>query len=71
MYNLIGILTEYLIDTYGNLKAYGKLADIWGRLAIIFPNDPNVKANLEKYRNLAKQDRTDIDSVPVPTDSMK
>ncbi len=44
-----------LIDTYENQKEYAKLADIWQRLQVIYPNDPSVQSNVEKYRNLAKQ----------------
>jgi hypothetical protein len=44
-----------LIDTYENQKEYAKLADIWQRLQTIYPNDPSVRNNVEKYRNLAKQ----------------
>lgn len=44
-----------LIDTYEHQKEYAKLADIWQRLQTIYPNDPNVQNNIEKYRNLAKQ----------------
>jgi hypothetical protein len=44
-----------LIDTYERQKEYAKLADIWQRLQTIYPNDPSVQTNIEKYRNLAKQ----------------
>jgi hypothetical protein len=47
-----------LIDTYGNQNEYAKLADIWQRLQTIYPNDPSVQSNVEKYRNLAKQSAT-------------
>lgn len=44
-----------LIDIYENQKEYAKLANIWQRLQAIYPNDENVRSNVEKYRNLAKQ----------------
>jgi len=44
-----------LIDTYEKQKEYAKLADIWQRIQSIYPNDPSVQSNIEKYRNLAKQ----------------
>jgi hypothetical protein len=44
-----------LIDIYENQKEYAKLADIWQRLETLYPTDQNVKTNVEKYRNLAKQ----------------
>lgn len=47
-----------LIETYENQKEYAKLADIWQRLQTLYPNDQNVKSNVEKYRNLAKQSVT-------------
>ena len=55
-----------LIETYENLKDYTKLLGIWQRLGAMYPNDPNVKANIAKYTNLAKQDRVDVDTVPRP-----
>ena len=55
-----------LIETYENLKDYSKLLGIWQKLGAMFPNDPNVKANIAKYMNLAKQDRVGVDSVPKP-----
>ncbi len=55
-----------LIETYENLKDNTKLLGIWQRLGAMYPNDPNVKANIAKYTNLAKQDRIQVDSVPKP-----
>ncbi|MEO8398282.1 MAG: DUF2723 domain-containing protein [Ignavibacteriaceae bacterium] len=64
-----------LMGTYENLKEYGKLLDLWNKLKSMYPEDPNVKANVAKYQglvNAAKKDQVKIDSVqnPVP-DSMK
>lgn len=44
-----------LIDIYENKREYAKLADLWQRLQTIYPNDPNIQNNVEKYRNLTKQ----------------
>jgi len=41
-----------LIETYENLNDNDKLLGIWERLETMFPNDPNVKANIQKYRQL-------------------
>jgi len=54
-----------LIDTYENLKEYRKLADLWQRIAVLYPNDPNVKANIEKYKNLSAGKNIETDSVPI------
>jgi hypothetical protein len=56
-----------LIDTYENLGEYQKLSDIWSKLQVMFPNDSNVKANVEKYRNLARQNKVGVDSIPGTT----
>ncbi len=55
-----------LIETYENLKDYTKLLGLWQKLGAMYPNDPNVKANITKYANLAKKDRVEVDSVPKP-----
>ena len=48
-----------LIETYENLGEYDKLIGIWEKLETMFPNDPTVKSNLAKYRQLLqKQDTT-------------
>ena len=44
-----------LIDVYQNLKEYKKLAGIWKRIQAMYPNDPNVKANVLKYSKLASE----------------
>ena len=60
-----------LIETYENLKDYSKLLGIWQKLGAMYPNDPNVKANIAKYENLAKKDQVKVDSVPRPDTSGK
>ncbi len=47
-----------LLDTYGNLKAYGKLYDLWLKIQTMYPNDPQVKANVEKYKRIVQQQDT-------------
>ena len=47
-----------LIETYENQKEYQKLLDLWQRLGTMFPNDPTVKANIQKYEQLTKQKDT-------------
>ena len=41
-----------LVATYENLKDNKKLYDLWQRIYTLYPNDPNVKANVEKYKKL-------------------
>ena len=55
-----------LIETYENLKDYDKLLGIWQRLGAMYPNDPNVKANIAKYQALIKQGKVKSDSVSSP-----
>ncbi|MCU7493038.1 MAG: DUF2723 domain-containing protein [Ignavibacteria bacterium] len=42
-----------LTDIYANLKEYDKAAEIWMRLERIYPQDPSVKNEVQKYRALA------------------
>ncbi|RKY90308.1 MAG: DUF2723 domain-containing protein, partial [Ignavibacteriae bacterium] len=42
-----------LLDTYENLKDYNKLVGVWQRLETLYPNDPSVKASIQKYQQLA------------------
>lgn len=44
-----------LIETYENLKEYRKSMEIWQRIGTLYPNDPNVKANIDKYNMLANE----------------
>jgi tetratricopeptide (TPR) repeat protein len=43
-----------LIDIYEAQGRNDKLLDIWQKLSGIFPNDPNVTANIQKYRALVE-----------------
>lgn len=47
-----------LIDTYENLQEYDKLLGIWEKLEVMFPNDPTVKANIQRYRQMLTQPDT-------------
>lgn len=59
-----------LMFTYENLGAYDKLADLWTRIGELYPDDPNVKANIQKYKDLIKSGAHEFDSIkPVPNDS--
>ena len=42
-----------LLEIYENLKDYNKLVGVWQRLEILYPNDPSVKSNIQKYQQLA------------------
>jgi len=53
-----------LMDLYENLKEYNKALELWQRLAVMYPNDPTVKTNIEKYKNLTGKEKVEIDSVP-------
>ncbi len=44
-----------LIEIYENLHEYNKLLGIWEKLETLFPNDPTVKSNLARLRNLVQQ----------------
>ena len=44
-----------LIDIYENLKEYEKALELWQRLQLMYPNDPGVKANIEKYHKLIRK----------------
>jgi len=47
-----------LIEIYETKEDYGKLLDLWMRLESIFPNDPTVKSNIDKYREMSQQKDT-------------
>jgi tetratricopeptide (TPR) repeat protein len=55
-----------LIETYENLKDYDKLLGIWQRLGAMYPNDPNVKANIAKYQAMVNQGKVKSDSISSP-----
>ncbi|NWF50934.1 MAG: DUF2723 domain-containing protein [Ignavibacteriaceae bacterium] len=42
-----------LLDVYENTKQYKKLIEVWQKIQVMYPNDPNVKSNIEKYQKLA------------------
>jgi Protein O-mannosyl-transferase TMEM260-like len=56
-----------LIEIYENLKEYDKLLGVWEKLETMFPNDPTVKSNLAKYRQMLHRN----DSTAVMPDSTK
>jgi len=41
-----------LIEIYENTEQHDKLLEIWKKLEIMFPNDPTVKSNIEKYQQM-------------------
>lgn len=43
-----------LLDIYQGQGRNDKLLELWQKLESIFPDDPNVKANVEKYRALVE-----------------
>ena len=54
--NLSSYFSPYriLLDLYEKEGEYAKLVDIWKRIRVYYPEDPGVKANIEKYTQLAK-----------------
>ena len=49
-YNPYRVLSE----VYGNLKEYNKAVDLFSQLQKLFPDDPGVKSELERYKRLSK-----------------
>jgi hypothetical protein len=43
-----------LMGIYENLKDYKKLSGLWQKIQVMYPNDPTVKENVEKYKALSK-----------------
>lgn len=41
-----------LIEIYENTEQYNKLLALWQKLENMFPNDPTVKSNIERYKKL-------------------
>jgi tetratricopeptide (TPR) repeat protein len=41
-----------LIEIYENTEQYDKLLALWQKLETMFPNDPTVKSNIERYQQL-------------------
>ncbi len=44
-----------LLSIYESLNENGKLLDLWKQIQGIYPNDPNVKANVARYQKLVDQ----------------
>lgn len=47
-----------LIETYENTEQFDKLLALWQKLETMFPNDPTVKTNIQKYQQLTQQKDT-------------
>jgi len=43
-----------LIEIYENTEQYDKLLGLWQKLETMFPNDPTVKSNIEKYKQMTQ-----------------
>jgi len=43
-----------LIEIYENNEQYDKLLGLWQKLETKFPNDPTVKSNIEKYKQMTQ-----------------
>ena len=43
-----------LIEIYENTEQNDKLLALWQKLETMFPNDPTVKSNIEKYQQLTQ-----------------
>jgi hypothetical protein len=41
-----------LLEIYENQNRNDKLYELWKKIEALFPNDPSVKSNVEKYRQL-------------------
>lgn len=54
MYNPYRIL----ISIYESENNYPKLVEVWKRLESLFPNDPSVRMNIEKYQQLSDNSDT-------------
>jgi hypothetical protein len=49
-----------LIEIYENTEQYNKLLALWQKLETMFPNDPTVKSNIEKYQQMTQPQDTTI-----------
>ena len=47
-----------LIETYEKTEQYEKLLALWQKLETMFPNDPTVKANIQRYQQIIQQKDT-------------
>ncbi len=54
-----------LMMLYDNLNEYDKALELWRRLEVMFPNDPTVKTNIEKYQKLMQKDSVANDTGKV------
>jgi hypothetical protein len=45
---------QVLNDLYETQGKNDKLLELWTKLENIYPEDPNVKASVQKYRNLVQ-----------------
>ncbi len=52
-----------LNETYQNIGDYKKLLWLWKKLKTLYPDDPNVNANVLKFERLAKQQTNSADSL--------
>ena len=43
-----------LIEIYENTEQHDKLLALWQKLETMFPNDPTVKSNIEKYQQMTQ-----------------
>ena len=55
-----------LLSVYESLNENGKLLDLWKQIAGMYPNDPNVKANVDRYQKLVDQERKN----PIKADTL-
>ncbi|MEJ2614764.1 MAG: DUF2723 domain-containing protein [Ignavibacteriaceae bacterium] len=67
--NLTSYFSPYriLLDLYEKQNAYSKLEDLWKRIQVYYPDDPSVKANIERYARLAKNTSAKSDSISKGT----
>ena len=49
-----------LIEIYENAENYDKLLALWQKLETMFPNDPTVKSNIEKYKQMTQPKDTTV-----------
>jgi hypothetical protein len=47
-----------LIEIYENTEQHDKLLALWKKLETMFPNDPTVKSNIEKYQQMTQPNDT-------------
>lgn len=51
-----------LLGIYEKTNEHGKMLDLWRKIQVYYPNDPSVKANIEKYTRLRN-------GLPAPVDT--